>query len=237
MKTSSLNILPAALGLLALGLFQTTASAVILYPLDNGFENINLNPTVSEGTSLVTGLGASAWTFTTNSGLVSNNIDPTNGAPFGGIGVTNATNLNNAGSATTSGNGQAAWLEAFSGGNMNQTFGGWLDGEATITFGLQAWKGSTAAAVLTVRFNSTIVGTFNTTNQGTFTSFTTLPFATTAGTHNISFQGGVGNPYVFVDNISVTVPEPTSIVLLGLSIGFLTLGSRKRRVSPLTREA
>ncbi|MDB5396576.1 MAG: putative exosortase interaction domain protein [Rhodospirillales bacterium] len=84
-----------------------------------------------------------------------------------------------------------------------------------------------------VLIDSTIFGTFTTTNSGTFTQQMIASLSLSAGTHTLMFEGldpGGGDVTSYIDRVNLTqVPEPSSIALLGAGLSGIAALRRRRR--------
>jgi hypothetical protein len=150
-----------------------------------------------------------SWTFEqgdSNSGIANNRS----------IGVSNATNGNQNGGATSK-YGQAGWIQGT--GDFYQSVSGFSDGLASINFSLEARGGDAGLDPVDVLLDGVQIGQFSTSSTGSFVSESTVYVPVTAGSHTIEFLGTdtTGNSS-FVDNVSINnVPEPATFGLLGAS--------------------
>jgi hypothetical protein len=219
------------------------ARADIIYPTNNGFEVPNLGAGglaygYGSAEAVAAGLPAlpagSGWTFTGTAGIAAN------GSNFG---VSGATNGNHDGTTSTS--GQAAFIQGyafppfhFPVNSMSQTFGGFVDGLAAVTFSIEQRPGGGGNNPIDVQLDGQDLGTYLASSSSSFNTITTPFVAVTAGSHTLSFistNNTGGDNTQFIDNVSVNnvanvVPEPGSLSLFAIGIaGLAACGWRLRK--------
>jgi hypothetical protein len=213
------------------------AHADIIYPFNNGFEAPNLgagplaygygSPDAGGvfGPALPSGSG---WNFRGTAGIAAN------GSNFV---VQGATNGNHDGTTSTS--GQAAFIQGYATApypvnSVSQTFGGFVDGFASVTFSLEQRYGGGGNNPINVRLDDQDLGTYLASSSSSFNTITTPFVAVTAGSHTLSFIGTNntgGDNTQFIDDVSVNnaVPEPGSLSLAAIGIASLAGYGWRRR--------
>jgi len=192
MKTIT-NIIYAAFALLAAVCFDT-ASALPVYPINNGFEQPDLG---SGCFAYQYNPSNPGWTFANSSGIAAN------GSCFDVAGATNGNNDNGA----TSTAGQAAFLQGGDGTladvNFSQTLtltaGNWV-----LYFSLEGRPANDGANGVNVFLDGLQVGsTLFPASLGSFNGASANLGNVTAGSHTIAFAGTVpdGDHTTFVDNV------------------------------------
>src|SRR6516165_9617450 len=168
------------------------ARADIIYPTNNGFEAPNLGSGVAaygygsleaQATGLPALPAGGAWTFNGGTGIAAN------GSAFN---VTGATNGNQDGTTSTA--GQAAFIQDyanapfhFNDNMISQTFGGFSDGFASVTFSLES-RGTNVNPI-DVRLDGQDLGIFTPLSGSSFNTVTTIFVPVTAGSHTLYFIG------------------------------------------------
>jgi hypothetical protein len=193
MKTAT-NIIHAALVALALACFANTASALTIYPINNGFEDPNLG----------SGCGAwqynpasPGWTFINSSGIAAN------GSCFNLAGATNGNNV----PQVTSDSGQAALLQGGDGTLGGVSFSQTLTlpaGDWVLYFSLEGRPCCDGANGVNVFLDGVLVGsTLFPANLGSFNGASVNLGGLATGSHTIAFAGTIpqGDHTTFVDNV------------------------------------
>jgi len=224
------------LGLVALIVFATTAvnvaSASIVYPTNNGFEQPNC------GSGFQYFPSSPGWTFTTGTNPHFGDGIAANGSNFNLAGATNGNNDNGA----TSTAGQAAFLQAGDGTLASGYFSQTLTlpgGSAVLFLSLEGRMGPSGGVNgVNVFLNGVQVGgTLFPANLGSFNNVSVNLGNLTAGSYTIAFAGDDPIPgadrTTFVDNVTLqigSVPDGGSTVcLLGLaSLGLVALRRKLR---------
>lgn len=199
------------------------ASAITMYPTNNGFEQPDL------GLGFQYSPSSPGWTFFGSIDGVSGAGIAANGSGFNLTGATNGNNDNGA----TSTEGQAAFLQkgdgTLSGGSFSQTFtlpaGSWvlsfsLEGRPPVN-GTQGLNG-----VSVFLDGIQVGGTLFPANEGSFNDTNVSLGTLAAGSHTIAFAGDNvlgGDRTTFIDNVFLsTVPDSVSTLALMLgSVGVL----------------
>lgn len=209
-------------------------AATNVYPANNGFE---LPDSITGGGAPTYGwytTNQASWTLS-YSGIAANGV----------LGLTNAANGNYDG--TTSTFGQAAYIGG--GGSGTNSVAGYIRGDviapilgnATVTLSLKAQSLASPNPInvfmgLSSGGPSTLLGSFTPTSETNFTTFTTTNlFNVTNGTSYriviFGTQTGTSAPYTFVDNVFVSIPEPSTLALVAAVMGLVLVRhlSRKRQ--------
>jgi hypothetical protein len=220
--------LTALAATLALGIFSASqARAIIIYPVNDGFEDPNLGTPSDTNTGAEDPGAGYGWTFVGNAGITANG---------GVLGTTGATN-GNMSNGDTSAVGQAGYIQAnYGNAEISQDVSGFVTGTAVISFDLET-RPDYGANPIDVRLDDTSpggatndLGTFTSISSTAFTPFSTLPVDVIAGdTYDLQFIGEGVSPAAdvlsFVDNVSIlntATPEPSTYGLF--LVGALTLG-------------
>jgi hypothetical protein len=182
----------------------------LVYPANNGFEVPNLGAgggAYGYGSAEAVAAGlpglppGSGWTFAGTAGIAAN------GSNFG---VTGATNGNHDGTTSTS--GQAAFIQGyafapynFPVNSISQTFGGFANGIASVTFSLEQRPGG-GNNPINVQLDGHNLGTYLANSSSSFNTITTPFVAVAAGSHTLSFistNNRGGDNTQFIDNVRV----------------------------------
>jgi hypothetical protein len=148
---------------------------------DSGFEQVHLG-----ASNYAYNPSGSAWTFSSQSGIASNNSPFTAGNPSAPQGT------------------QVAFLQR--NGSISQHVTGWAAGSYVITFDAAQRENYQASQQnFNVLVDGTVVGSF-TPSSTSYRSYSTAAFTVTAGAHTIAFQAldsAGGDNTAFVDQVAV----------------------------------
>lgn len=208
------------------GIMGATSATAIVYPVNDGFEVPDLG---SGGGAFAYGPGGATWSFVGGAGLAAN------GSAFG---VSGASNGNVNGGATST-SGQAGFIQGGDGtfgGSVIEQVGLSLTGDFKVLFDMEDRPEGNGLNPIAVYLTDTIagnvyMGTFTPAFEGAgFAPFAT-GFYTSVGTVTTVHFVGVGNGSdvtSFIDNVQFnTVPEPSTLMLIGLGLAGVFAGYRR----------
>lgn len=163
------------------------------------------------------GQGGTGFTFGPGSGLAAEGSD----FGVGGVG----------GGAGTPDGDQVAFIQGT--GSFSQAVGGLVGGEIVTVNFLAASRPNAGPSPLQVSLGGTLLtfsGSQTINPGGSFITYTSDPVTVAGAGSTLTFTGlgqGTADVSSFIDAVSVTIPEPATLSLLGL--GGLALLARRRR--------